>query len=182
MKKIFSFLFRLTGWKAVLNEAIPSKCVLCVAPHTSNWDFILGIIFYLSTEGALRFLIKKEWFFFPVNMVFKSLGGIPVDRKRKTSVSEQMVALFRANEYFRLAITPEGTRGKCGKWKTGFYYIALTAGVPITLAYIDYSRRELGVIKNFYPAGNVERDIGEIKQCYRHIRAKHPEKFIIHTT
>jgi 1-acyl-sn-glycerol-3-phosphate acyltransferase len=179
MKKIYTFLFGLTGWKSVLNEAIPSKCVLCVAPHTSNWDFILGIIFYKSIGRTIRFLIKKEWFFFPMNLIFKSFGGIPVDRKKKSFITEQMAALFHSGEHFHLAITPEGTRGKSARWKTGFYYIALRAAVPITLAYIDYSQKEIGVIKNFYPTGNEKQDIEEIKQYYHHVRAKYPEKFII---
>ena len=179
MKKFFTFFFGLIGWKSVLNVEIPSKCVFCVAPHTSNWDFILGIIFYKSMGGTIHFLIKREWFFFPMNVIFKSLGGIPVDRSKKSFISEQMVTLFHSNAYFRLAITPEGTRKRSAKWKTGFYYIALNAGVPITLAYIDYSKKEIGVIKNFYPSGNEKQDIEEIKQHYLHIRAKHPKKFII---
>ena len=179
IKKFFSVLFKLIGWKSVLNEEIPSKCVFCVAPHTSNWDFVIGIIFYKSIGGTLHFLMKKEWFFFPMNLIFKSLGGIPVDRTKKSSVSEQMVTLFRSNENLQLAIAPEGTRKKNTKWKTGFYYIALTAGVPIVLAYIDYSRKEIGLIKNFYPTGNEKQDIDEIKQYYSHIQAKHPKKFTI---
>ena len=163
----------------MLNEAIPSKCVFCVAPHTSNWDFVIGIIFYKSIGGTIRFLMKKEWFFFPMNLILNSLGGVPVDRTKKTSVTEQMVALFHSNENFQLAIAPEGTRKKNTQWKTGFYYIALSAGVPITLAYIDYSKKEIGVIKNFRPTGNEKQDIDEIKQYYSHIQAKHPTKFTI---
>jgi 1-acyl-sn-glycerol-3-phosphate acyltransferase len=163
----------------VLNEEIPSKCVFCVAPHTSNWDFVIGIIFYKSIGGTIRFLMKKEWFFFPLNLVFKSLGCVPVDRKKKSFVSEQMVSLFQSNENFQLAISPEGTRKKNTKWKTGFYYIAHLAGVPIALAYIDYSRKEVGLIKNFFTTGNEKEDINEIKQYYSHIQAKHPKKFTI---
>jgi 1-acyl-sn-glycerol-3-phosphate acyltransferase len=90
-----------------------------------------------------------------------------------------MTTLFQSNDNFQLAIAPEGTRKKTAKWKTGFYYIALAAGVPITLAYIDYSQKEIGVIKNFYPTGAAEQDIDEIKQYYSHIQAKHPKKFTI---
>jgi len=179
IKKFFSILFKLIGWKSVLNEAIPSKCVFCVAPHTSNWDFVIGIIFYKSIGGTLHFLMKKEWFFFPINLIFKSLGGIPVDRNKKSSVTEQMATLFHSNQNLQLAIAPEGTRKRNTKWKTGFYYIALTAGVPIALAYIDYSKKEIGLIKNFYPTGNEKQDIDEIKQYYSHIQAKHPKKFTI---
>jgi 1-acyl-sn-glycerol-3-phosphate acyltransferase len=90
-----------------------------------------------------------------------------------------MVALFHSNNHFQLAITPEGTRKKSAQWKTGFYYIALAAKVPITLAYIDYLQKEVGVINNFYPTGNEKRDIDAIKQYYSHIQAKHPKKFSI---
>ena len=175
-KFIISFL-KLFGWNYELHVEIPDKCILCVAPHTSNWDYIIGMLFYRSIGGKPNVLMKKEWFFFPFSYIFRSLGALPVDRKKRTSVSDQMVEVFNSRSHFQLAISPEGTRKKNAQWKTGFYYIALNAGVPITLAYIDYSKKEIGVKTIFYPTGDLNRDMEEIKGYYKDVHAKYPEKF-----
>jgi len=175
-KLIISFL-KLFGWNYELHVEIPDKCILCVAPHTSNWDYIIGMLFYRSIGGKPNVLMKKEWFFFPFSYIFRSLGALPVDRKKRTSVSDQMVEVFNSRSHFQLAISPEGTRKKNAQWKTGFYYIALNAGVPITLAYIDYSKKEIGVKTIFYPTGDLNRDMEEIKGYYKDVHAKYPEKF-----
>ena len=171
------FLLRLFGWKSVVGVEIPPKCVICVAPHTSNWDLILGRLFYATVKGKPHFLMKKEWFFFPLKYLFRALGGIPVDREKKSSVTEQMVERFDQEAYFQLAISPEATRKRNPNWKSGFYYMALGANVPISLAYIDYGTKEIGICRNFYPTGNEEADIAEIKEYYRGFKGKFPEKF-----
>lgn len=179
MRKLYTFFLKLFGWNYVLSADIPDKCILCVAPHTSNWDFVIGMLFYKSIGGKPHVLMKKEWFFFPLGYFLKSMGAIPVDRKKKTSLSDQMVELFRSKTHFQLAVAPEGTRKKNAVWKTGFYYIALNAFVPITLAYIDYLKKEVGVKKIFHPTGDVKYDIDQIKQYYKNIQAKHPKRFAI---
>ncbi len=178
MKKFCQWLLLLFGWKCFLEVEVPPRCVICVAPHTSNWDFFVGKIFYTSIGGKPHFLMKKEWFFFPVSCLLKAIGGIPVNRKKKSSLTEQMVEEFQAREHFQLAIAPEGTRKK-SEWKSGFYYIALNAGVPISLAHIDYRKKEVGISRNFYPTGDVDKDINEIKQFYKNFSGKHPEQFSI---
>ena len=168
----------LLGWKSELHVEIPKKCVVCVAPHTSNWDFIIGKIFYSSLGGKIHFLMKKEWFFFPFGCIFRAMGGVPVDRKnKKSSLTEQMIERFNRKDEFCLAISPEGTRKKIDQWKTGFYYIALGAKVPISLAHIDYEKREIGLSINFLPTGNVEADMKEIKNYYAGFKGKYPEQF-----
>ena len=179
MRKLCVFFLKLFGWNYELSIEIPDKCVICVAPHTSNWDYIIGMLFYTSIGGRPKVLMKKEWFFFPINYLFKSMGALPVDRKKKTSTTDQMVELFHSESHLQLAVSPEGTRRKNTQWRTGFYYIALKAGVPIILAYIDYSKKEVGVKKTFYPTGDVDNDIEEIKSCYTDVQAKHPRKFAI---
>lgn len=177
-KSISKALLKIAGWKlGPLGEDV-SKCVICVAPHTSNWDFILGKLFYSSLGRNASFLIKKEWFFFPFNLFFNWLGGVPVDRRKKTSVTEQMVAEFNNREQFHLAVTPEGTRKRAEEWKKGFYFIALNANVPILLAYFDYAKKEVGVKSLFYPTGNVEEDIKIIRSYYNDVTACHPENFV----
>ena len=179
MKKIYSLLLHAMGWRFSLEAEIPDKCVICVAPHTSNWDFIIGMIFYKSLGKNPNFLMKKTWFFFPLNYIFKAIGGFPVDRKKKTSLTEQMKKEFEKRDQFQLTITPEGTRKKNDKWKTGFYYIAREVQVPITLAYLDYSKKVIGTLSNFVPSGDVNGDINKIKQFYKNIQGKHLEQFSI---
>ena len=177
MTSFARFLLRLFGWKSIVGVEIPPKCVICVAPHTSNWDLILGRLFYATVKGKPHFLMKKEWFFFPLKYLFRALGGIPVDREKKSSLTEQMVEIFDQQKYFHLAISPEATRKKNVNWKSGFYYIALGAKVPISLAHIDYSTKEIGIGCNFQPTGNEEADMADIKQYYKDFKGKFPEQF-----
>ena len=178
MALLARLMLRWFGWKGVVEVDIPLKCVICVAPHTSNWDFIIARIFYASLLGKPHFLMKKEWFFPPLNYLFKALGGIPVDRERKTRITEQMISEFNRRSLFHLAVTPEGTRKRTSNWKSGFYYIALGANVPIALAHIDYRRKEIGVSRLFYPTtGRDRQDIEEMKRFYSRFQARHPEQF-----
>ena len=178
MRSLLSkWMLRLAGWrKGPMGEYVP-KCVICVAPHTSNWDLVVGKLIYTSIGRKVHFLIKKEWFFFPLNLFFKWMGGIPVDRSRKTSVTDQMARELSRRPSFHLAVAPEGTRKMAEEWKRGFYYIALKANVPILLAYIDYLKKEAGVKAIFYPTGNAEADINAIKAYYRGVTARHPRNF-----
>lgn len=171
-EKISKWLLSVIGWKKGRIEPEVPKCVICVAPHTSNWDLIIGELFYTSLGRKAYFLIKKEWFFFPFNLLFRSIGGIPVDRGRKTSLTEAMAEEFKKRDHFHLAITPEGTRKKVNKWKRGFYYIAVKAGVPIVPVYIDYGKREAGYFETFYPTGDEEADIDYLMKLYKGIKGK----------
>lgn len=167
------------GWKLGSTEGVDlPKCVICIAPHTSNWDFIVGKLFYTSIGCNAGFLIKKEWFFFPFNLLFKSMGGVPVDRSKRTSVTDQVAHMFNTHERFQIAITPEGTRKRVKDWKKGFYFIAMNANVPIMVAYFDYKKKEVGSKGVFYPTGDVERDIRLIRERYRDVAACHPANFV----
>ena len=127
-----------------------------------------------------HFLIKKEWFIFPFNIIFKSMGGIPVERSRKTRLVDQVVNMFEKNEIFNVAITPEGTRKYNDNWKKGFYYIALNAKVPIQLAYIDYEKKILSIYKLFTPTGDEKIDFQFIMDYYKNVKAKYPQNFSLH--
>ena len=179
MRKLSIFFLKLFGWNYELSSKLPDKSVICVAPHTSNWDYVIGMLFYKTIGGKPHVLMKKEMFFFPLGSIFKALGALPVDRKKRTSISDQMVEQFNSRSRFHLAISPEGTRKKNAEWKTGFYYIALKAGVPITIAFIDYSKKEVGFKDIFYPTGDVDSDIEKIKNYYKDVQAKYPENFAI---
>lgn len=177
MQKIAKLILKMWGWKTVLTVTEPPKSVICVAPHTSNWDFPIGKLSYWALGREASFLIKKSWFFFPMNLFFNAVGGVPIDRSKKGSVTDQMAEEFLTRTHFHLAITPEGTRSLAHKWKMGFYYIAVKANVPIQLAYIDYEKKEMGITQLFHPTGNEEADLKEIQAFYQNVRAKFPHKF-----
>jgi len=179
MQKFSRWVFKVLGWKAVVTVEEPPKSVICVAPHTSNWDFIIGKLYYWSLGRKSSFLMKKSWFFFPAGILLRSMGGIAVDRSKRTSVTEQMAEEFNKHESFHLAITPEGTRKLISKWKMGFYHIAVQAKVPIQLAYIDYEKKEMGISGILYPSDDEEADLVIIQAFYKSVNPKHPEKFFI---
>ncbi len=179
-KAIYSFIYyRLLGWKTNVDVPNYDKCVICAAPHTSNLDLFIGKLFYGAIGRKTSFMMKKEWFFFPLGLIFKAVGGIPVDRGRKTSLVDQMTAQFAKCKKFHLAITPEGTR-KCNpNWKKGFYYIAQKAQVPIVLIGIDYPSKTISATKAIIPTGDIDKDMREIKLYYKQFTGKHPELFCV---
>ena len=177
MQKISQWILRLIGWKIITTKPEPVKSVVCVAPHTSNRDFVIGKLCYWAINRQSSFLIKKSWFVFPFGLMFDAMGGIPVDRKKKTSVTDQMAEQFKKRDKFNLGITPEGTRSLRRKWKMGFYHIALKANVPIELAYFDYKKKEMGVKDVFMPTGDEKADMDYIREYYKDVTAKYPEKF-----
>jgi 1-acyl-sn-glycerol-3-phosphate acyltransferase len=140
-------------------------------------DFIIGHLYYGAIGRRAKFLMKKEWFFFPLNYLFKLMGGVPIDRNKKTSMIEQMTHEFARRKTFRLVVTPEGTRQRVKEWKKGFYYIALKAQVPIRLAYIDYKKKIVGFGDSFFPTGNAVNDIRDIRRFYRGVSGRYQDKF-----
>lgn len=169
-------LLSLFHWKIDTSISLPDKCVVCIAPHTSNWDFIVGILFKYATNLHASFCMKKEWFRFPLNKFMKSLGGIPIDRSKKNNITDIIAEEFHKRDNLIIGLTPEGTRSLNYEWKKGFYFIAQKANVPIVLAYIDYKKKIVGYNKLLNPT-NYEEDIKIIKNFYSNISAKYPEKF-----
>lgn len=150
---------------------------MALAPHTSNWDFILGQLFCLAEDVRIGFMMKKEWFFWPLGPIFKKIGGIPVYRQKNMSMTDSLTATAKAHNTFRLTITPEGTRSANPNWKRGFYFIALNASIPILLYGIDYQKKEIVCTKTFIPTGDYDKDINEIKAYFKDFKGKKPEKF-----
>lgn len=180
MRKFSTFIFqKLLGWRIQGDFPELSKCVIAVAPHTSNWDFIIAKVGYASIGRTANFLIKEEWFFFPFNLFFKSIGGIPVTRVKNTSLTDTLAVEFNKREEMQLAITPEGTRKPAHEWKKGFYYIALKAGVPILLVGLDYKKKVAQSLGLIHPTGDYEQDIVEIKSRFKGIQGKFPENFVL---
>jgi len=172
-------LYKHLGWTVKVTEDHPNKFIICLAPHTSNWDFLLGQL-YIGAEGMQsNFLMKKEWFFWPLGILFRHLGGIPVQRQKHSSMTDSMAETAKKAETFHLCITPEGTRSKTAEWKKGFYFIALKAGLPILLYGADYEKRHIECTKTIIPSGDLEKDMREIKLYFKNFKGKHPENFTI---
>lgn len=171
--------FRLLGWKEHVTVPHHDKCIICVAPHTSNADFLMAELYYRAIGRTAGFLMKKEWFFWPLGPIFRHLGGVPVERSRHTSLTDQLAERAIAARRFELAVTPEGTRSRVTKWKRGFYFIALKAGLPIMLYALDYATKTVVCTRTLIPSGDVEADMREIMEYYRPFTGRHPEKFAV---
>ena len=170
---------RLNGW--TVEGSLPAearKCVLIAAPHTSNWDLPYTLMVAFVLHLNIYWMGKHSLFAFPFGPLMRWLGGIAVDRSRNTNrVSLSAMALKAADGPVQLVVPPEGTRGRTTHWKTGFYYIALEAGVPIVLAYMDYARKVSGLGPVFVPTGDIDADMAEIKRFYAGIQGRRPQHF-----
>ena len=172
-------LYRQLGWKKNVTVEHPEKFILCLAPHTSNWDFALGQL-YMRAEGFhINFLMKKEWFFWPLGPIFKHIGGIPVWRSKHTSMTDNLADTAKSRNSFKLCITPEGTRKPVADWKKGFYYIALKAGIPILLYGVDYEKKTITCTESIIPTGDIDADMKRIKLYFKDFKGKKPENFTI---
>ena len=160
-------LFRCLGWKVETTVPARDKCILCVAPHTSNWDFLLGETFSQAIGRKAGFLMKKEWFFWPLGCLFRALGGIPVVRSRHQSLTDQLADI--------------AIRSRVTTWKRGFYYIALKANIPIQLFAIDAKHKRIVCTEEIMPSGDVDADMKRIMDYYRPFAdcAFYPEKFAL---
>lgn len=178
-QKVAKFIYEnLLGWKSEVTVPDFPKVMICAAPHTSNLDLFMGKLFITSVGRKSGFLMKKEWFVGPLGSIFRWMGGIPVDRGKRTSLVDQMIQKVKESDEFHVAITPEGTRSANANWKKGFYYIAHGAGIPIVLIGIDYEKKIVKATKYLIPSGDFEKDIIEIKTYYKDFKGRHPEKFL----
>ncbi|MGY6562791.1 MAG: 1-acyl-sn-glycerol-3-phosphate acyltransferase [Luteibaculaceae bacterium] len=180
MEKFIAYwVLRAMGWK-LTGELPPfKKAVICVAPHTSNWDYFYGRIAIWAFGFSPKILIKKESFKPPLGWLLKALGGLPVNRGGHSSLVKQIAQEFNKHEKFTVIFTPEGTRKYNPAWKRGFYFLALEAKVPILISFLDYKKKELGFIGYMHPTGNVEKDILELKTIYVNIKGKYPENGVL---
>lgn len=172
-------IYKRLGWSLEISIPDYPKCIICIAPHTSNWDFFYAQLVCKMLKWKARFLMKSTWFFFPLNYIFKAMGGIPVSRKSSNDLTETIVNMYRNSDSLILALTPEGTRKRVEKWRSGIIYIAKGANVPIVLAAIDYKKKHISLTDIYIPTGDVEKDMLFIKNYYKGVNAKYPEKFCI---
>ena len=180
LKKLSSWiLYSKLGWHKDVTVPLPDKFIICLAPHTSNWDFFFGQLYTLSEGIKINFLMKREWFFWPLGPLFKSMGGIPVWRDKHASMTDNLANEATKSDSFRLCITPEGTRSPNADWKKGFYYIALKAKIPILLFGVDYEKKRIQCTRSFIPTGDFDKEMKEIKLYYKDFKGKIPENFIL---
>lgn len=174
---IASLLLRLAGWNVEISVPDYPKCIICVAPHTSNWDFILGKLAYASVGRKAGFLMKEAWFFWPLGYFFRAIGGIAVPRVRGSHLTDLIIKKIEAADRIHLAITPEGTRSKVCKWRTGFLQIAYQTHIPVVLGAIDARTKRIVITKEFQPSGDIDLDMQHIKEYYKPFTGIHPDKF-----
>lgn len=177
---------KLMGWET--DNHWPenlSQCVMIAAPHTSNWDALYARLALKALGVNVRLTIKDSYMQFPLGPFVRAMGGIGIDRRPKQageprpSMVQVMTDLFKQHPELVMLVTPEGTRARQEQWKTGFYYVAVNAGVPIALAYMDYKQKKAGVGKIIHPTGNFEEDMAEIMDFYAGIQAKFPKEFSV---
>lgn len=173
-------ILRLLGWKLTVTVPDYPKCIICVAPHTSNWDFILGKLAYAAVGRRAGFLMKEDWFFWPLGPIFRAIGGIPVprsSREGRESLTASVIRRFKESARLHLAITPEGTRSLTRRWHTGFLRIAYGADVPVVLGVLDFGKKEINIEYTMTLTGDVDKDLRAVKDFYSGATGKYPEKF-----
>ena len=174
---ITKFIFhKILGWKIVgdFDRSI-KKSVVIVAPHTDNYDFIICSFARRILKTQINFVGKKALFAWPIGWYFKWMGGEPLERSKSENKVEAIAKVFNSLEEFRLAIAPEGTRKKVDTWKTGYYFIALQAKVPIIPVSLDYPSKTLSIGKEFFPTGDIKKDEPTIRQFFKGAVGKVPK-------
>lgn len=174
MKTICKFiLFKILGWK--VENTFPAdlkKYVLIVAPHTHWVDFPMGILIKYATGLKANYIGKDSLFKFPHGFIFRALGGAPVDRSKNNNLVDSIVDVFNSREHFIFSLSPEGTRKKVEKWKTGFYFIAKGAKVPIVSVAIDFEHKKVIISKPFYPTDDKDADILKLRLFFKGVKGK----------
>jgi 1-acyl-sn-glycerol-3-phosphate acyltransferase len=165
-------LLALLGWRIRGNVPNHRKLVLIVAPHSSNWDFIVGVAAKLALGLRVLFLGKETLFRFPLGPLMRALGGMPVDRAHSQDIVRRVAGEFAAHERLVLALAPEGTRQRVDRWRTGFYHIAREAGVPIVTVALNWGDHSVDIGELFQPTGDPERDIAELRGRFAGVRGR----------
>lgn len=180
LKFIGKLILKVAGYRVI--DTTPKgvnsyqKAVMIAAPHTSNWDYVYTMAVLCALEIPIKYLGKESLFKFPLGILVRKLGGIPVRREQKNNLVNEMANLINdSTEQIQLIIPAEGTRSYSKEWKSGFYHIANTAGVPIILGFLDFGKKEVGFLDVFMPTGDYEKDLIKIQKKYIGITPKYPE-------
>jgi len=177
LSAVARWLLRLGGWTVVGGELRDRKAVLIAAPHTSNWDGFWALVYKVAMRIDIHWFAKESLFWFPLSAILRALGGIPLDRKRASSAVDTAIEMFRSRDDFYFGLAPEGTRSRTNYWKTGFYRIAVGAGVPVVPGFLDYGRRRIGLGPSLALSGDRDKDLAAIREFYAGIEGRWPAKF-----
>ena len=179
MQSICKFiLFNILGWKVPYD--FPShidKYIIIAAPHTSNWDFPIAVLSKFAKGKDINFIGKHTLFKPPFGFIFRALGGTPVNRSKSKNMVQSIIDIFNEKDKFIFAISPEGTRKKVSKWKTGFYHVAKGANVPIVMATLDFENKEILIKEPYYVTGNQKVDFEYFHNYFKDVKGKNPEQF-----
>ncbi len=165
---------RLFGWRVLMEQPLPAKCVIVGAFHTSLWDWAAAMLLMGGTNVRFRWLCKDTAFWWPLGVLLRKLGGWPVNRRTRNDIVQQVVEAFECHDRLAIAISPEGTRKALPYWRTGFYYMALGAAVPVVMGYADYRRRVVGFGPAFLPSGDIHADFEILRKFYAQVTGKFP--------
>ncbi|WP_299495909.1 lysophospholipid acyltransferase family protein [uncultured Shewanella sp.] len=168
-------LLKFIGWDFVGQLPKKPQYIIIVAPHTSNWDFIIGLLACYALGEKIHFLGKHQLFIPPWGWLFRAVGGTPVDRSKSNNLVEGASLLFKHNPHFKLALTPEGTRSTVTRWKIGFYHIARQANVPIVTVGFDFKLKKIIIGDDMIPSQDIEKDMQKIIHFHRNINGRHPK-------
>jgi 1-acyl-sn-glycerol-3-phosphate acyltransferase len=174
--KVASWLLRLGGWTAIGQHPTARKAVIIAAPHTSNWDGFWALTYRVCIGLDVKFFVKHSLFWFPLSVLLRGLGALPLDRSKAGSAVQFAIDEFAAREQFYFGLAPEGTRSKRDGWKTGFYRIALGAGVPVYPGILDFGKKQVGIGERIDLTGDEETDLALIREAYAGAEGQHPEK------
>ena len=175
-RKVLVAIYRANGWSAQGVVPEPRKFVLIAAPHTSNWDFLYFVGLTEELGIMPHFMAKSSLFRWPWKNFMLDMGGVPVERASKQNYVDAMIGEFKHRSEFMLTIAPEGTRGTVGEWKSGFYHIAMGAGVPLVIGMMDYAKKTGGLGPAIWPSGDYKADMEKLAAIYATVIPKHPAK------
>lgn len=175
-QRLASTVLRALGWSVAITSPPVSRCVIVVYPHTSNWDFVVGYLARTAAGLPLRWVGKDTLFRWPFARLLRGMGGIPVNRREHTGFIDQLARELRRRSSMWIVLAPEGTRARTDHWKSGFYHLALEAGVPVGLGYIDYRARVVGLDTFLDLTGDEEVDLGRIRRAYADKVGRHPDQ------
>ncbi len=179
MRGFYKFLlFNLLGWK-VPND-FPSgvdKYIIIAAPHTSNWDFPIAVLYKFATGKEINFIGKHTLFKPPFGFIFRAMGGTPVNRTTSKNMVQAIIDIFNEKDKFIFALSPEGTRKKVSKWKTGFYHVAKGANVPIVMATLDFGNKQILISDPYYVTGDQKVDFTYFHEYFKDVEGRNPDQF-----
>lgn len=180
MKTLSGKILQLLGWKVSGSLGDLKKSIIVFAPHTAHIDAIYGRLGFNELGTKVTFLSKKEVFFFPMNLVMKRFGAIPVRGVKGVNAIYQVVDILQQTEEMHIVVSPEGWVHRRTKWNKGFYHMASKARVPVVVGFLDYEKKEMGIKKIIYDTSDFNQVISEMNEAYKDVKGKNPERFALH--